>query len=131
MASPKIKTTKRIKVKNKLPVIRIFLRAESNNSIITLTDLEGKVLKWSSAGKAGFKGSKKSTPFAAQKATEEVLDFAKALEANTVHLEIFGFGQGRDSFLRAIQASDLQIQSIKDVTGFAFGGPRQKGRRRV
>lgn len=131
MASPKVKTTKRIKVKKKLSLIRIFLRAESNNSIITLTDLEGKVLAWSSAGKAGFKGSKKSTPFAAQKATEEVLEFAKALEASSAKLEIWGFGAGRESFLRAIQASDLDIQSIKDVTEFPFGGVREKSRRRV
>ena len=102
-----VKTRKKSKVKIKLPIARIFMRAEFNNSIITLTDLQGKVLFWSSAGKIGFKGSKKSTPFAAQKATEEVLDKLKEYETTTVHLEVWGAGMGRDAFLRAIQSTDL------------------------
>jgi len=131
MATKKVKLTKKTKIKKKLSIIRIFLRAEANNSIITLTDLEGKVLSWSSAGKVGFKGSKKSTPFAAQKATEEILEVAKALEASSVHLEIWGAGMARESFIRAIQGSDLQVESIKDRTGFPFGGVKSKNRRRI
>jgi small subunit ribosomal protein S11 len=122
---------KKSKIKIKLPIARIFMRAEFNNSIITLTDLQGKVLAWSSSGKVGFKGSKKSTPFAAQKATEEVLEKLKEYETNTVHLEVWGAGMGRDSFLRAIQATDLQVETIKDVTGFPFGGVTPRKRRRV
>ncbi len=127
----KLKTNKKVKIKQKYPIVRIFLRAEFNNSIITLTDLQGKVLAWTSSGKVGFKGSKKSTPFAAQRATEEVLDRVRQVEASTVHLVIRGAGMGRDSFLRTIQSTDLQIESIKDVTGFPFGGTRAKKRRRV
>jgi small subunit ribosomal protein S11 len=139
MAKAQVKT-KRVTAKSKakakekkikLPIARIFFRAEFNNSIVTLTDLEGKVITWSSSGKQGFKGSKKSTPFAAQKAVEEILEKCKAYETNTVHLVIKGAGMGRDSLLRAIQASALHIESIKDVTGFAFGGARAKKKRRV
>jgi small subunit ribosomal protein S11 len=127
----KNKTVKKNKVKIKLPIAIINLRAEFNNTIITLTDLEGKVLSWSSSGKVGFKGSKKSTPFAAQKATEEVLEKLKQFDSKSVHLKIWGAGLGRDSFLRTIQATDIVIESIKDTTGFPFGGVRQKKRRRV
>jgi small subunit ribosomal protein S11 len=122
---------KKVKIKAKYPIARLFLRANFNNSIVTLTDLQGKVLTWSSSGKSGFKGSKKSTPFAAQKATEEVLTTAKAYEVNTLHVEINGAGMGRDSFIRAIQSSGMQVESIKDKTSFAFGGVTLKKRRRV
>ena len=96
-----------------------------------MTDLEGKVLTWSSSGKSGFKGSKKSTPFAAQKATEEVIAFAKNAGTTSVHVEIKGAGMGRDAFIRAIQAATLQVESIKDTTSFAFGGVTLRTRRRV
>jgi small subunit ribosomal protein S11 len=126
------KAVKKVKAKKiKLPIARLFFRAEFNNSIITLTDLEGKVIAWSSAGKQGFRGSKKSTPFAAQKAVEEILDKMKNFETSTVHLVIKGAGMGRDAFLRAVQGTSLQIESIKDVTGFPFGGARKKKKRRV
>ena len=127
----KPKTNKKTKIKQKYPIVRIFLRAEFNNSIITLTDLQGKVISWSSSGKSGFKGSKKSTPFAAQKATEEVMERVRQVEASSAHIVIKGAGMGRDSFLRSIQSSDLVIESIKDVTGFPFGGVKPKNRRRV
>lgn len=126
-----VKTKKKSRVKIKLPIARVFMRAEFNNSIITLTDLQGKVLAWSSAGKIGFKGSKKSTPFAAQKATEEIIDKLKEYQTSSVHLEVWGAGMGRDAFLRAIQATDVQVESIKDVTGFPFGGVKPRKRRRV
>jgi len=127
----KPKTNKKTKIKQKYPIVRIFLRAEFNNSIITLTDLQGKVISWSSSGKSGFKGSKKSTPFAAQKATEEIMERVRQVEASSAHIVIKGAGMGRDSFLRSIQSSDLVIESIKDVTGFPFGGVKPKNRRRV
>ncbi len=131
-STTKSSSNRKIKLKKiKLPIVRLFIRAQFNNSIITLTDLQGKVLAWSSSGKVGFRGSKKSTPFAAQKATEEVLEKAKAVDASSVHLVMKGAGMGRDSFLRAIQATDLQIESIEDKTGFPFGGARKKKKRRV
>lgn len=122
---------KKAKLKRKLSVVRIFLYAAFNNSIVTLTDLEGKVIGWSSSKKVGFKGAKKSTPFAAQKVTENILEKVKQLDASSAHLVIRGAGMGRDSFLRAIQNSDLQVESVKDVTGFPFGGVSPKKRRRV
>ena len=126
-----VKSRKKSRVKVKLPIARVFMRAEFNNSIITLTDLPGKGYAWSSAGKIGFKGSKKSTPFAAQKATEEIIEKLKEYDTSTIHLEVWGAGMGRDAFLRAIQATDLQVESIKDVTGFPFGGVKPRKRRRV
>lgn len=126
-----IKISKKSRLKERHPITKIYLRAQQNNSIITLTDLEGKVIAWSSSGKVGFKGAKKSTPFAAQKATEEVLEKAKIVDSSSFHIIIKGGGQGRDAFLRAVQTSGIQIESIKDTTGFAFGGPKAKNRRRV
>lgn len=127
----KSKVVKKTKAKKKFPIVKIFLRAEFNNTILTLTDLDGKVIAWSSSGKVGFKGTKKSTPFAAQRVTEEVLEKARSVEANTAHIIIKGSGMGRDSFLRSLQNSDFLIASIKDVTGFPFGGVRPKKKRRV
>ena len=126
----KIKSKKK-KNKLKLSTVRIFLRAEFNNSIVTLTDIDGKVKAWSSSGKMGFKGAKKSTPFAAQKTTEEILEKAKDMNASSAYIVIKGAGTGRDSFLRAIQSSSLQIQSITDATGFPFGGVKPAKKRRV
>jgi small subunit ribosomal protein S11 len=123
--------SKKKNLKKKYPIVRIFCRAEFNNTIITLTDLDGKVISWSSAGKVGFKNAKKSTPFAAQKATADVLEVTKLIEADTAHLVIKGGGMGRDAFLRALQSSDLTIESITDKTGFPFGGARAKHPRRV
>lgn len=125
------KLKKTNKVKKKIPIVRMFLYAAFNNTILTLTELNGNVIAWSSAKKVGFKGAKKSTPFAAQKVSEEILEKIKQLESTNVHIVIKGAGMGRDSFLRAIQNSDLQVDSIKDITGFPFGGVTLKKRRRV
>lgn len=122
---------KKAKSKQKHPIVKIHFAAKFNNSIITITDLQDKVLVWSSSGKIGFKGSKKATPFAAQKATEDVLEKLKAFETTNVSIIIKGPGMGRDSFIRFVQNSDLQIDSIKDATGFPFGGVSPKKRRRV
>jgi small subunit ribosomal protein S11 len=122
---------KRTKLKKKVPIVRLFLNAEFNNSIVTMTDLEGKVIAWASAGKVGFKGSKKSTPFAAQRVTEDVLEVYKIVEANSAHVIIKGAGPGRDSFLRALQSANVEIDSIKDATTFPHGGVTKRKRRRV
>lgn len=126
-----IKTTARKKAnKKKLNVAKLYLKAAYNNSIVTLADLEGNVIAWSSAGKSGFKGTRKSTPFAAQKATEEMVTKAKELGVTSLHLVINGAGMGRDSFIRSVQASDLAIETIKDTTGFAHGGARPRQERK-
>jgi small subunit ribosomal protein S11 len=123
--------TKKAKVKKKFPAVRIYLTANLNNTIITLTDTNGGVLAWSSSGKVGFKGSRKSTPFAAQKVAEDVLEKAKAFDAQSVDIFINGAGMGRDSLIRTVQNIDMQINSIVDTTSFAFGGVKPKKRRRV
>jgi small subunit ribosomal protein S11 len=129
--SNKTITTKKSKSKLKFPIVKIYLKANFNNSIISITDMEGNVLTWSSSGKVGFKGTKKSTPFASQKATEEIIEKAKAMDVSTVHLVINGAGMGRDSFIRAMQNTDFEIATITDTTGFPFGGVRARKRRRV
>jgi small subunit ribosomal protein S11 len=131
MAKTSTKVVKKSKLKKKIAAVRIYLTAQLNNTIVTLTDLEGKVIAWSSSGKQGFKGSKKSTPFAAQKVTENVLDKVKMIEAKSAEVYIKGAGLGRDSFLRTLQGFDIQINSITDTTGFPFGGPSPRKRRRV
>lgn len=122
-------TNKKTKLKKGLNTVKISLKAGFNNNIITLTDMEGNVLAWSSAGKMGFKGSRKSTPFAAQKATEEIVELLEDAGVSSAHLVIWGAGMGRDSFVRTIQGSDLSIESITDKTGFAHGGPRMRSQR--
>jgi small subunit ribosomal protein S11 len=127
----KLKISKTSRLKQKFPIVRVCIKANPNNSIIVLTDMEGKVISWSSSGKVGFKGSKKATPFASQKVTEEILEKAKMVEASSVHVLINGYGMGRDAFLRALQTSGLQVESIVDSTGFPHGGPKPKNRRRI
>lgn len=125
-AKGKVTATRKKVSKLKLSTARLYLKAAYNNSIVTLTDMEGKVLAWSSAGKSGFKGTRKSTPFAAQKATEEMLAKAKEMGVSTLHLLINGASMGRDSFIRSVQASEINIESIKDTTGFPHGGVRKR-----
>lgn len=125
------KIGKASKLKQKFPIVRICLKATPNNSIAVLTDLEGKVISWASSGKVGFKGTKKATPFASQKVTEDMIEKAKMVEAVTAYVVINGAGAGRDSFLRTLMASHLQIKSITDTTGFPFGGPKKANRRRI
>jgi len=127
----KVNKSKKAKLKRKIPAVKIYLTANLNNTIVTLTDIKSEVVFWSSSGKMGFRGAKKSTPFAAQKVTEDVLDKVKSIEANTADIFIKGPGLGRDSFLRTLQSFDIQINSITDTTGFPFGGPRARKRRRV
>lgn len=105
--------------------------ATFNNTIVTLTDREGNVIVWSSCGSVGFKGSKKSTPFAAQIAAKNAAK--KALETGLRDVEVFvkGPGSGRESAIRAIQAAGLRISAIKDVTPIPHNGCRPPKRRRV
>lgn len=134
MPKPKIdktKISKNSKLKQKFPIVKICVNAKPNNTLIALTDIEGRVIAWSTSGKVGFKGTKKATPFASQKVTEEILEKARMVDANSCHLIINGTGMGRDSFLRAIQNSSLQIESIKDITGFPFGGVKAHNKRRI
>lgn len=102
-----------------------------NNTIITITDKEGNTLAWSSAGLKGFKGSRKSTPFAAQIAAEDAGNKAKEFGVKTLSVEVSGPGSGRESALRSLQSVGYTITSIKDVTPVPHNGCRPRKRRRV
>ncbi len=107
------------------------IRSSFNNTIVTLTDLNGNALSWASAGEMGFKGSRKSTPYAAQTAAETAAKLAMEHGLKTVEVYIKGPGQGRESAIRALQTAGLEIVSIKDVTPIPHNGCRPPKRRRV
>ena len=107
------------------------VQASFNNTIITITDLDGAVVTWGSAGKAGFKGSRKSTPFAAQVAAEASAREALNLGMKRVEVWVKGPGAGREAAVRSLQAAGLEISAIKDVTPIPHNGCRPPKRRRV
>ncbi len=107
------------------------VNASFNNTMITVTDAQGNTIAWSSSGTMGFKGSRKSTPFAAQVAAEDVGKKAAEHGVRTLEVEVSGPGSGRESALRALQASGFQITSIRDVTPIPHNGCRPRKRRRV
>ena len=107
------------------------VNASFNNTMITITDAQGNTVSWSSAGSMGFKGSRKSTPYAAQVAAEQVGRAAMEHGMRTVEVEVSGPGSGRESALRALQACGLQVTSIRDVTPIPHNGCRPPKRRRV
>jgi small subunit ribosomal protein S11 len=124
----------RIKKKDKknVPVGKAFVRATYNNTIITLTDMQGNVISWASSGGEGFKGSRKSTPFAAQMAAKTAVQ--KAIDTaglKTVEVLVKGPGIGREAAIRSIFQSGLAISKIKDMTPVPHNGCRPKKRRRV
>jgi small subunit ribosomal protein S11 len=102
-----------------------------NNTMITITDVQGNTIAWSSAGAMGFKGSRKSTPFAAQMAGETVAKRAQEHGMRTLEVEVSGPGSGRESALRALQAAGFTITTIRDVTSIPHNGCRPPKRRRV
>jgi small subunit ribosomal protein S11 len=107
------------------------IKATFNNTIITIADSNGDVVTWSSAGKAGFKGSKKSTPFAATMAAEVAAREAYALGVRRVHVRVQGPGSGRESAIQALASAGLQVKSIQDVTPLPHNGCRPPKKRRV
>lgn len=133
MAKAKKKTEKKARRREKVVVPHAVAHISStfNNTVITISDQEGKVLCWSSCGKVGFKGSRKGTPFAAQLAAQEAVQKSKDYAVRTVDVRVKGPGSGRESALRAIQASGLEVKSIKDVTPIPHNGCRPPKKRRV
>jgi small subunit ribosomal protein S11 len=119
------------KVKKNIPVGVVHIQATFNNTIITVTDAQGNVLSWSSAGSRGFRGSRKSTPFAAQVAAGDALSKAMDHGLKTVSVFVKGPGSGRESALRAVGAAGLKVSMIKDVTPIPHNGCRPPKRRRV
>ena len=129
MNKKKDKSKKRVVVVNKSG--QAHIKCSFNNIIISLTNESGQVISWSSAGKMGFRGSKKNTPFAAQIATEDAVKKAYELGLRIVDIFIKGPGAGRDSAIRAIQNAGLDVVSINDVTPLPHNGCRPPKRRRV
>jgi small subunit ribosomal protein S11 len=109
----------------------VYIKATFNNTIVTITDMDGNTVVWGSPGKSGFKGSKKSTPFAATVAAEHAAKEALGLGLKRVHVRVQGPGSGRESAIQALQASGLQIRSIRDVTPIPHDGCRPPKKRRV
>ena len=107
------------------------IQASFNNTIITIADPEGAVVAWSSAGRIGFKGSRKGTPFAAQVAAQSAGNQVRDIGMRTVDVEVKGPGAGRESAIRALQASGVEVKAIRDVTPIPHNGCRPRKRRRV
>ena len=123
--------SKKKKIKKNIPIGVAHVNATFNNTIVTITDHKGNTIAWSSAGAEGFKGSRKSTPFAAQLAAESAGKKAKENGVKTLEIEVRGPGAGRESALRALQSTGFIITAIKDVTPIPHNGCRPPKRRRV
>jgi small subunit ribosomal protein S11 len=129
MAKPVTKTRKRVK-KNVVDGIA-HIHASFNNTIITITDRQGNVLAWATSGGSGFRGSRKSTPFAAQVAAERVGNMVKEFGLKNLEVNVKGPGPGRESAVRALNAAGFKVMSIMDVTPIPHNGCRPPKRRRV
>ena len=119
------------KERKNIPVGVAHIHASFNNTLITIADAQGNTISWSSAGAMGFKGSRKSTPYAAQVAAEDAARKATEHGVRMVEVEVSGPGSGRESALRALQATGFTVTSIRDVTPVAHNGCRPRKRRRV
>ena len=125
------KTIRKKKVKKNIQTGVAHIQSTFNNTIITITDVGGNAVAWASAGQQGFKGSRKSTPYAAQMAAEECAKKAQEHGVRTLGVEVKGPGGGRESALRALQAAGTKITMIRDVTPIPHNGCRPPKRRRV
>ena len=119
------------KVKKLVPKAVAHIQASFNNTIITITDPNGDTLCWASSGTIGYKGSRKSTPFAAQKAAESVAEKAQKFGVREVEVNVNGPGAGREGAIRALQMSGLDVKMIEDVTPLPHNGCRPRKKRRV
>jgi small subunit ribosomal protein S11 len=131
LAAPKKKTRTRRKEKKNVVHGVAHIKATFNNTIISITDPEGNVLSWASAGNVGFKGSRKSTPYAAQMAAEACSRRAQEHGVRRVDVHVKGPGSGRETAIRSLQASGLEVIAIKDATPVPHNGCRPRKRRRV
>lgn len=122
---------RRKKVKRTVPKARVCIHAGENNTIVTFTDVEGNVLGWASSGSVGFKGTRKSTPYAAKVAAETASLKVKPYGIESVAVEVKGLGPGREQAIRGLQSGGLNLDAIVDVTPIPHGGCRAAGRRRV
>ncbi|MCA8917798.1 MAG: 30S ribosomal protein S11 [Planctomycetes bacterium] len=127
----KDKKVKVKKIKRNVPRAILHVKSTFNNTIVTMTDLNGDTLAWDSSGSMGFKGSRKGTPFAAQRAGENVAEKVKKMGVREVEVRVQGPGAGRESAVRAIQQRGIDVKSIEDVTPLPHNGCRPKKKRRV
>ena len=125
------RSTSARKVKRQISTGQVHVYASFNNTIVTVTDLQGNAVCWGSAGSAGFKGSRKSTPFAARLAAEQAMKTAVSMGVQEVDLIIKGPGPGRESAIRAVQSMGVKVRSISDITPVAHNGCRPPKKRRV
>ena len=130
MSKPVTKTRKK-KQKRNIPKGVVHIHSSFNNTRITISDEKGAVVSWGSSGSAGFKGSRKSTPYAAQIAAEKAVGACKDFGMSSVDVIIKGIGSGRESAIRALQGSGISVSSIKDDTGIPHNGCRPRKARRV
>lgn len=134
MAKAKVKSTKAAKKKSTLEVTnngRVYITATFNNTLVTITNDKGDAVSWSSSGSRGFKGTRKSTPYAASLAVEDAAKRALEKGMKTVDVFVKGPGSGRESALRGVKAGGLSIASITDITPIPHNGPRAPKKRRV
>ncbi|MCC7283762.1 MAG: 30S ribosomal protein S11 [Acetobacteraceae bacterium] len=131
MAKPATTTRTRRRERKNITAGTAHVLASFNNTMVTITDAQGNTVAWSSSGTMGFKGSRKSTPYAAQVAAEDAGKKAKEHGMETLEVEVSGPGSGRESALRALQAVGFAITSIRDVTPIPHNGCRPRKRRRV
>ena len=131
MATDKGKKSGKKKIKNAPELGVAHIQATFNNTIVSISDLSGNVLSWSSAGAQGFKGSRKSTPFAAQVAAEKAANKAKGMGMKKLEVHIRGPGPGRESAIRSLQAAGMEVVVIRDKTPTPHNGCRPRKRRRV
>ena len=123
--------TKRKKKAEKVREGRVYIRSSYNNTLVSVTDTNGNALVWSSAGRVGFEGARKSTPFAAQKVMADVIERLQPFGMEEVRIYVKGIGSARESAIRALGASGFNIISIRDVTPIPHNGVRPRKRRRV
>jgi small subunit ribosomal protein S11 len=127
----KVKKKTKKKVKRTVTEGIVYIKSSFNNTLVTIADKDGNVVAWASGGLVGFKGSRKSTPFAAQVSADQAAKKAVAMGMSQVEVEVVGPGSGRESAVRAIQASGLRVTGIRDRTKVPHNGCRPKKRRRV
>ncbi len=123
--------TKKRKIKRNVPKAVAHIKASFNNTIVSIADPAGDVICWASSGTIGFKGSRKSTPFAAQRAAEKCADIAIKNGVKEIDVRVKGPGSGRESAIRSLQARGLKVRTIEDVTPLPHNGCRPRKRRRV
>ena len=131
MAERKRAAKTRRRERKNVPVGHAHIQATFNNTIVTITDMNGNVLSWKSSGSIGFRGSRKGTPFAAQQAASNAASMARDHGVRSVDVRVSGPGSGRESAVRALAASGIEVRSIRDVTPIPHNGCRPPKKRRV